>query len=101
MPSCRARRALRGSPCAAKARDTNDAPPRSSAPKLPPAGGTRVMCTYSLSDLGDRALLRDLAALVAHDRATTAVLLAHIAEVDERRLYLPPPNPRCTPTAWA
>ena len=47
------------------------------------------MCIYSLSHLSDRALLRDLAALVAQDRATTAVLLAHIAEVDERRLYLP------------
>src|SRR5436309_14092665 len=88
-----ARRALRGSPCAAKARDTNDAPPRSSAPKLPPAGGTRVMCKYSLSHLSDRALLRDLAALVAHDRATTARLLAHIAECDARRLYLPAAYP--------
>src|SRR6266571_4247556 len=93
MPSRCARRALRGSPCAAKARDTNDAPPRSSAPKLPPAGGTRVMCTYSLSHLSDSVLLRDLAALVAHDRATTARLLAHIAEVDERRLYLPAAHP--------
>src|SRR5437867_2932282 len=88
-----ARRALRGSPCAGNARDTNDAPPRSSAPEMPPAGGTRVMCTYSLSHLSDSALLRDLAALVAHDRATTAVLLAHVAEVDERRLYLPAAYP--------
>src|SRR6266571_8647509 len=93
MPSRCARRALRGSPCAANARDTNDAPPRSSAPKLPPAGGTRVMCTYSLSNLGDSVLLRDLKALVAQDRATTAVLLAHLAEVDERRLYLPAAYP--------
>src|SRR5207247_2233844 len=52
-----ARRALRGSPCAAKARDTNDAPPRSSAPKPPPAGGTRVMCIYSLSHLSAVGLL--------------------------------------------
>src|SRR5213594_638815 len=88
-----ARRALRGSPCAGNARDTNDAPPRSSAPEMPPAGGTRVMCTYSLSHLSDRALLRDLAALVAHDRATTVRLLAHLAEVDERRLYLPAAYP--------
>src|SRR6266536_6564768 len=94
MPSRRDRRALRGSPCAAKARDTNDAPPRSSAPPtMPPAGGTRVMCTYSLSHLSDSVLLRDLAALVAHDRATTARLLAHLAEVDERRLYLPAAYP--------
>ena len=51
------------------------------------------MCTYSLSHLSDRALLRDLAALVAHDRATTAALLAHIAEVDSRQLYLPAAYP--------
>src|SRR5436309_9595086 len=51
------------------------------------------MSTYSLSHLSDRALLRDLAALVAQDRATTAALLAHIAEVDARRLYLPAAYP--------
>jgi 5-methylcytosine-specific restriction endonuclease McrA len=34
-------------------------------------------------------LLRDLAALVARDRTTTSELLAHIAEVDARQLYLP------------
>src|SRR5881296_445976 len=62
-------------------------------PKMPPAGGTRVMRTYSLSHLSDRALLRDLTALVAHDRATTARLLAHIAECDARRLYLPAAYP--------
>src|SRR5436309_7905194 len=62
-------------------------------PAMPPAGGTRVMCTYSLSHLSDSALLRDLATLVAHDRATTARLLAHLAEVDERRLYLPAAYP--------
>ena len=47
------------------------------------------MKTYSLSHLSDQALLRDLATLVARDRATTAQMLAHIAEVDDRRLYLP------------
>src|SRR3989441_7164830 len=51
------------------------------------------MSTYSLSHLSDRALLRDLAALVAQDRAPTAVLLPHLAEVDERRLYLPAAYP--------
>jgi len=51
------------------------------------------MNTYSLSHLGDRALLRDLASLVARDRATTAALLAHLAEVDARRLYLPAAYP--------
>jgi len=51
------------------------------------------MCTYSLSHLSDGALLRDLAALVAQDRSTTARLLAHIAECDARRLYLPAAYP--------
>src|SRR5262245_13692910 len=45
--------------------------------------------TYSLLHLSDQTLLQSLAALVAQDRATTAALLAHIAEVDSRRLYLP------------
>ena len=47
------------------------------------------MKTYSLTHLANHALLRDLAALVARDRVTTAEMLAHIAEVDERRLYAP------------
>src|SRR5689334_15684083 len=46
------------------------------------------MPNFSLSRLGDLALLRALAALVAQDRLTTASLLAHLAEVDARRLYL-------------
>src|SRR5919198_1446938 len=45
--------------------------------------------SYSLVHLTDGVLLRDLAALVAQDRNTTAALLAHLAEVDARRLYLP------------
>ena len=51
------------------------------------------MCTYSLSHLSDRTLLHDLAALVARDRATNAELLAHLAEVDARKLYLPAAYP--------
>lgn len=47
------------------------------------------MRDYSLTHLRDDVLLRDLAALVARDRCTTAALLAHIAEVDTRRLYVP------------
>jgi hypothetical protein len=43
----------------------------------------------SLIHLSDEALLRELARLVAHDRATTAALIAHLAEVDARRLYAP------------
>jgi len=45
------------------------------------------MNCYSLSHVEDSVLLRDLAALVSQDGATTADLLAHIAEVDARRLY--------------
>ena len=47
------------------------------------------MKSYSLSRLADQTLLSDLAVLVARDRATTASLLAHLAEVDARKLYLP------------
>jgi 5-methylcytosine-specific restriction endonuclease McrA len=46
------------------------------------------MRAYKLTHLSDAVLLRDLSALVAQDRTTTAMLLAHIAEVDARRLYL-------------
>ena len=45
------------------------------------------MRAYSLTHLSDPELHRGLASLVAQDRATTAVLLAHIAEFDARRLY--------------
>ncbi len=51
------------------------------------------MKTYSLSHISDAVLLRDLAVLVARDRTTTAALLAHIAEVDARKLYLPAAYP--------
>src|SRR5690349_15866210 len=47
------------------------------------------MRAYSLSHISDQALLADLAVLVTADRQTTAALLAHIAEVETRRLYLP------------
>ena len=46
------------------------------------------MRNYSLTHLSDTVLLRDLTALAARDRETLAELLAHIAEVDARRLYL-------------
>ncbi len=51
------------------------------------------MSTYQLSHLSDRSLLCELKALVARDRETTAELLAHIAEVDARKLYLPAAYP--------
>ena len=47
------------------------------------------MRTYRLEHLGDATLLRDLAALVAQERTAMAAVLAHIAEVDARKLYLP------------
>src|SRR5882672_4395520 len=51
------------------------------------------MRSYSLTHLSDAVLLRDLATLIAHDRVTTAAVLAHIAEVDARRLYAPAGHP--------
>jgi hypothetical protein len=51
------------------------------------------MTSYVLSQLPDHVLLRDLAALVSQDRTTTAALLAHLAEVDARKLYLPAAHP--------
>ncbi len=47
------------------------------------------MHDYTLAHLSNAVLLRDLAALVTQDRVTIATLLAHIAEVDARRLYVP------------
>jgi len=47
------------------------------------------MTRRSFAGVPDHVLLRNLAALVARDRATTAELLDHIAEVDDRKLYLP------------
>src|SRR5262245_54057051 len=46
------------------------------------------MSKYLLTHLSDGTLLRDLTALVVRDRTNTAELLAHLAEVDARRLYL-------------
>ena len=47
------------------------------------------MRTYSLSHLSDHALLRRLTKLVRLEHRITAAMLAHIAEVDVRKLYLP------------
>lgn len=47
------------------------------------------MRDYSLSHLNDTVLLRDLACLVRRERFTIADVLAHIAEVDARKLYAP------------
>ena len=45
--------------------------------------------SHLLTHLSDADLLRQLTALVARDRVNTAMLLAHLAEVDARRLYAP------------
>ena len=47
------------------------------------------MSPYSLSHVGNYVLVRDLDALVTQDRGTTAAMLAHLAEVEARRLYAP------------
>ncbi len=51
------------------------------------------MNRYALTHLSDRSLLHDLATLLSRDREVTALLLAHLAEVDSRRLYLPAAYP--------
>ncbi|MGE5178194.1 MAG: HNH endonuclease [Bacteroidota bacterium] len=43
----------------------------------------------TLAHLSDAVLRRELIAAVARDRITTAELLAHIAEFDARKLYVP------------
>jgi 5-methylcytosine-specific restriction endonuclease McrA len=48
---------------------------------------------YSLTHLPDEVLLRDLPQLVGRDRAALAEILAHIAEFDARRLYVPAAYP--------
>ena len=47
------------------------------------------MPSYTLSHLSDQSLLRELRSLVSQDRTTTAMLVAHLGEVDSRRLYAP------------
>lgn len=47
------------------------------------------MRDYSLSHLSDAVLLRDLTELVGQERFTIADVLAHIAEIDARKLYAP------------
>jgi hypothetical protein len=51
------------------------------------------MHVYSLGHVSDSALLQALATLVRQDRTTTASLLANIAEVDARKLYVPTGHP--------
>src|SRR3989442_9806402 len=51
------------------------------------------MHAYSLSHLSDHELHRSLVSGVAQERAATATVLAHFAEFDARRLYLPAAYP--------
>jgi 5-methylcytosine-specific restriction endonuclease McrA len=47
------------------------------------------MKDWSLAHVPDHALLRELSAVASRERVALADVLAHIAEVDARRLYLP------------
>jgi len=47
------------------------------------------MSSYSLTHVSDPDLVRGLTSAVAQDRSATVVVLAHLAEFDARRLYLP------------
>jgi 5-methylcytosine-specific restriction endonuclease McrA len=47
------------------------------------------MHNFLLTHLQDAVLLHDLKLVVADERAKTAIVLAHIAEVDARKLYAP------------
>ena len=51
------------------------------------------MRCYSLSHLSDGALLSGLSSIAARDRATTAELLAHLAEVDATEALRPAAYP--------
>ena len=62
---------------------------RSSRHPTPAPVAESLVKRYSVKHLTNDALLHGLKALVAHDRVTTAEMLAHMAEVDERRLYAP------------
>ena len=64
----------------------------SHAPATRPRGVTLVS-KYTLSHLSDPDLVRDLKGLVSKDHTTTAEMLAHLAEVDARKLYLPAAHP--------
>ncbi len=58
-------------------------------PRDPPPRGVTHMSRYTLTHLTDSTLLRDLKTLLSQERSATALLIAHLAEVDARRLYAP------------
>ncbi len=47
------------------------------------------MRAYDLTHLSDAALIQQLSEVVGRERASIAVVVAHIAEFDARRLYAP------------
>ena len=51
------------------------------------------MKRYSLTHLSDEVLRRELANKARNEKVATAELIAHIAEFDERKLYLPAAYP--------
>jgi hypothetical protein len=51
------------------------------------------MKNYSLTHLSDESLRRELSAAVTNENEATAELLAHIAEFDHRKLFLPAAYP--------
>ena len=51
------------------------------------------MQRYARSHLSDPSLLQSAAAHAGRERTATADLLADLAEIDERRLYLPAAYP--------
>ena len=55
---------------------------------LAPVEGDAVK-RYSLTHLSDEALRRELTNKAKNEKVATAELIAHIAEFDERKLYLP------------
>jgi hypothetical protein len=47
------------------------------------------MIAPTLTHLGDEALVRDLKTLLTQDRTTTARIVAYLAEIDARKLFVP------------
>ena len=47
------------------------------------------MQSYSLTHVADHTVMQGVVTLHQKDRGTTAALLAHLAEADARKLYLP------------
>src|SRR5215510_3219665 len=81
--------AWRASTRAEFSRDTNVA----SALDHPPPSKVANVKNFALKQQPNDALVRRVHELLAQDRETTAELIAHLAEIDERQLYLPAAYP--------